>query len=460
MRRHGRGLVAALEQEEIEVELQEDQVQEELPSDVDLGAEFTEVDNSGGEAIVTDLDSVEEVSDALESIYDVFHEAAGNGGFKIENAAAVNVAVESMLNTIGIKSDNKLIALESLNSTSERVVAVQFAMEGIADHIKNTWNAIIDGIKKLFAWMKEFYKKIFLSSKKVLEKAISMKEDLLKKNIHPNKETFNKPHLFEVLNIEGEVPVNIDPHLKNINDIYASVVKSTVNIADAFKENIKEIYEIKKYPATKYVIVDEDGINNFSIPATKIYKAEPVSDPSLIDISFDKFVPSKLHAFKTPVLFGNKLLLGVVPITDIRDNYTFEYLHFIKSKLVNEKSDKTFDEKEIPVLTKDAAVVVLDAIISLCKTIMEFESKEKEIQKIKDQFIKDAEDLNRSFMVNKESPDGKYFNYAGKLAKFMSITIDQPISGMTSYCAKISRTLLEYVSASLKEYDAGTSVAA
>ena len=70
--------------------------------------------------------------------------------------------------------------------------------------------------------------------------------------------------------------------------------------------------------------------------------------------------------------------------------------------------------------------------------------------------------MYRMGIFEKENSDQSYsyFSDAGKIARYMATTIDQPISAMTSYCAKISRTLLEYVSASLKEYDAGTSVAA
>ena len=459
MRRHGRGLVAALEQEEIEVELQEDQIQEELPSDADLGTEFTEVDNGGGEAIVTELDSAEAVSDALESIYEVFHEAAGNGGFKIENAAAVNVAVESMLNTIGIKSDNKLIALESLNSTSERVVAVQFAMEGIIDKAKKVWDAVIAGIEKLFAWMKEFYNKIFFSTKKVLEKATKMQEEISKKDIPSTKLMFSKPHLFQTLNINGEVSVNMDADLNNVQSIYSSVVNTTLHVADVFKKNAHEIYTIEDTASSKNTGVNGVLISNFIIPALKISNSHQVSDPSSISDSFSQ-LKEKLSAFKTETLFGNKALLGVGPNTDLHGDDAFKLISDIQVKLIDVKVNKKNDNEEIPVLTKDSMLRVLNTIIELSKSILAFESKEKEIEKIKNQFVKDSKRLIGIFEKENSDQSYSYFSDAGKIARYMATTIDQPISAMTSYCAKISRTLLEYVSASLKEYDAGTSVAA
>ena len=101
MRRMIRGLVAAMEQEEIELDVLEDQTVEDLPIDGDPAIEINdqeiEQQNSNVESAIKELDSVGEVANALESIRDIFSAAADNGGFKIENAAVVNVAVESIL---------------------------------------------------------------------------------------------------------------------------------------------------------------------------------------------------------------------------------------------------------------------------------------------------------------------------------------------------------------------------
>jgi len=426
---------------------------------VDTNAvEIDDVENQI-DAASKEVDDVIEVSAALEAISNTFVESAKDGGFSKANINAINVSLQYLHKRIGF-TPSANIAIESFGSVGTRAAATTFALEGFKESIAKAWDALIAGIKRIFEWIAEFYNKIFNSAKQMNERAKKIKEQLTKVTDHPKEkdQKFKNSYLFKALNIDGEVPVNIDAPLKNISTVLESCIKVAVKNAVEFKGVINQYYDLK---TTKF---SPSSLYNFELPAAAIQHLETVKNPEDYGYDPSSFKEGVLKVGMMPEMPGHKILIVAANNTTINGRAAFAVLDKIDMRITDIKNGKELkDDADLPVLTLDAAKAVINSVIDITDKLIRYESEKDKINVVKKEFSGAATKLKIiDFLMPTE--DLKQIELHGYvrdlqiLTKYFARSLDQPIASMCGYCLKTSKALIEYVKQSLKFYGTGTDL--
>lgn len=166
MRYEMNGLIAAME--EID--------NEPVAVDADEAVELVETVADDSAVVQADADevgiSVSQMEDAvqageeLEDIADVASEAVESGEGLDETAAEVaSIAIESIRNRLGIRSESRLVpATESFGNVNTRVMSTRLIVEGIGDTLKRIWAAIKAAAARIWEKIKSFFVGLFNSA--------------------------------------------------------------------------------------------------------------------------------------------------------------------------------------------------------------------------------------------------------------------------------------------------------
>lgn len=174
-----RGLFAVMENENIgPVEAPQDERVVELEEQVAQGevAEASQEVESAADTVDEAVAAIEELSE----VADVMADATEGGEGLTEDAAEIaEVAVEAICARLGYKPSKKPIpSMEAFGSTSSRLDATKYAMEGIADTIRNIWNAIKGFFSRIWEGIKGLWARLFDANVKSKKRAESVAEKL------------------------------------------------------------------------------------------------------------------------------------------------------------------------------------------------------------------------------------------------------------------------------------------
>jgi phiKZ-like phage internal head proteins len=152
------GFVLAMEEDGEDAGVQAVELVPETQAEVEVASgEVSEQTND-----IADLDgataSAETDAETLEDVATTMQESVESGEGLDETAAKVaDIAVESIMARLGIKSATKVIpSLENFGSKSSRVAATKIALEGVMDKVKQIWQAIVNALKSLGAKIVSF----------------------------------------------------------------------------------------------------------------------------------------------------------------------------------------------------------------------------------------------------------------------------------------------------------------
>jgi hypothetical protein len=125
----------------------------------DAGAELSEIEGA--------IDVTSSAIDGMEALHDAVEECQKNGGLDSQAAALLNVAVESVMRPFGGTTSKSMPALESYEGDGGRATATGFALESIADTLKNMWEAIVGMMVKAAAAVKAWFIEKFNKFKRI-----------------------------------------------------------------------------------------------------------------------------------------------------------------------------------------------------------------------------------------------------------------------------------------------------
>jgi len=423
---------------------------------VDTNAvEIDDVENQI-DAASKEVDDVIEVSAALEAISNTFVESAKDGGFSKANINAINVSLQYLHKRIGF-TPSANIAIESFGSIGTRAAATTFALEGFKESIAKAWDALVAGIKKVFEWIAEFYNKIFYSAKQMNNRAKVIKEQLGKITDQQKEKTFKNSYLFKALNINGEVPVNIDPFLINVAKVLESCIQMAIKNAATFKSTFSEYYDSKTF------MFDPSKLDNFELPAIAVPNSIKVSNSE--DYGYTIDTDSDIHLVRTDELPGKKALFAIVTNRNMQGRHAFSILNKIEMQINEIKDDKEIKNAEdLPVLTLEQANKVIDHVIEITNNLIRYEAEKDKINVVKNDFLRKAAGFKRFGNFLSLPSDTNQLQLHGhirdlqSLTKYFARSLDQPIASMCGYCLKTSKALIEYVKQSLKFYGTGTDL--
>ncbi len=174
----------------------EDELAATLPAPADeqvervqeLEEQVAQAEVAEGQAEVAEMaDTVEEAVTAIEELADVagvmedsIEEEGKEGEGLSEDAAEIaEVAVEAICARLGYKPAKKPIpSLEAFGSTSSRLDATKYALEGVADTIKKIWEAIKGFFSRIWEAIKGLWKRLIDASTRVKARAETLEGKL------------------------------------------------------------------------------------------------------------------------------------------------------------------------------------------------------------------------------------------------------------------------------------------
>ena len=170
-------------------------------------AEVTEMADIADEAVT----AIEELADVAEVMSDSIE--GGGDGLTEDAAEIAEVAVEAICARLGYKPTKKLMpSMEAFGSTSSRVEATKYALEGVSDTMKKIWEAIKGFFNRIWEAIKGLWKRLTDASlrvaarvKKLEEKAAAVKKDGLIPN--PEKK-YNAVKFCEAFNTKNAADIS------------------------------------------------------------------------------------------------------------------------------------------------------------------------------------------------------------------------------------------------------------
>jgi len=174
--RIGNGLIASME--DIDNDAPVDEL-ESAETAVAVADDSAEVQADGDEIGVTvsEVEDAVQAGEELEDIADVATAAVETGEGLDENAAELaSIAVESILNRIGVRSHTRLVpATESFGNSNTRLSSTKLIVEGIGDYLKKIWQAIKAAAARLWDKIRSFFAKLFNSAAQLSKLIASLK---------------------------------------------------------------------------------------------------------------------------------------------------------------------------------------------------------------------------------------------------------------------------------------------
>jgi len=433
MRKHVKGLVAAMEEES--------RIAEQTMPEVEPAAETVEndlieisEDAAEGEQAEAEMEEAGEVSEALEAMHEVMAKAAANGGLDRHGAQLASIAIDHLYKRIGIKS-NAMPALESFGGTSSRVGATQIAMEEIKSNLKKIWDAIVVAVKKSIEWIKATFMKVFDAATKLddrSKKLLAMAEKTtgaLKKDSKIENETIAK-----AISVGGKVAANATAS-GVLKDTGKAVFSTIADLSGKKGDEIASVLEAAdtSIPADW---LDKMGTDLGPAPGTK-----PISNGK------DYGAPEGTRAAISNELPGNRAIFTVMA-GEGKSGAEAVIAH--QTKLIQFNKEQGEVSATLPVLSVNDAKEVITDIAELVKEILAYKAKVDAISKIKERIVKAADKLSK-----REPKEGEKekLQTVEKVVRTSASQLDAPMAEFSIYGLKTGNAFLQYAELSLKQYE-------
>lgn len=152
-------------------------------------AEAAEAADAAEEVEAT-TDAVEEGADTaetIEAVADKMEATLPEGGMDEGSAAALEVAVEHLLESAGFRKRKAFPALEAFGKVESRAEATRIALEDIREKAGKIWAQIVEAIKKAIAAVKSFFEHAFNAGQRyeARAEAIAKKASTMKTHATP-----------------------------------------------------------------------------------------------------------------------------------------------------------------------------------------------------------------------------------------------------------------------------------
>jgi hypothetical protein len=391
----------------------------------------TELDTASAQ-----IDNIGGAGDAVVAITDVCADAIKDGGFTKEEANLINVAVEELCNSIGVKHTSN-VSLEQFANVN----TASMALESFGETIAKIWRALMDAIGRAITWITDMYIKLFVSARSLNSKAKSLKEKAGKLGGAPKEKEFNSSSLANSLSIEGKVPQHIEGHLNNLKDtLKNSITANTKNVA-VFKTTLKTYY------SGEYLVwLRTDKIDGFQLASTDFPGSKTVANSEQYGIGD---VPDTLKASISNELLGGKAILCLTPKQNVTGDDAYAVVDKVGCKFISMPKNENKSDV-VSVLSTGEINGLIGSVIEITDALMAFESKEKEIRALKKDFLRSAEGLRVTLFSDSNAK--KYFPKCQKITRFMARLLDEPITSVCMHSLRTSKYSLDYASKSMSQY--------
>lgn len=356
MSKLGRGLVAAMEDDEVVEPVQEVMVPE-TEKEVEVASNDVETQEAEIAEVVTAVEEAEVDAETLGEIQGVMAETVETGeGVGADTAAIAGVAVEAICTRLGIKSKQKVIpGNEAFGEKKTKLQATKVAIESIGETITKIWKAIMAALKQVWEKVKSFVVGLLKNRTLLLKHLESLKAKIA--SIDPAAEKAEeelKGSVAKAFSIDGKASFATAEKIMGDSE---KLIKAT-NIGAAHSQNM----------TAKLINIEGDGPD--------INKAAK----ELIDNILSSFSPlgevkSKTEGKEDEIVvhygnlaFGKSIGLNYTEGEKVTINLTVE--------------ENTALAESAEALTKEQMTKLLDQAITLVKNLQEVEKSQKDLANI------------------------------------------------------------------------------
>ena len=369
-RRISAGLVASLESEQnLEpapgegLPVEEAQV---LETRAQVAEESFRIFASEQEGVVLQdqIENTVEAGEDLEALSDIAAGAADEGGLDRAGAEVLTEAVDNAAAKAGIDSDSvNMPAAESFGGRTSRVTATQLAVEGIGDQIKKIWQAIIDGMKKAWEWIKDHWFKLFGGYEKLKSRAEAIEKKASGTSGKATETKIEDGGLYKALVIGGKIAAVGD---------FEGMKKAAAEITEATKKMVEG-------PGEKFIEVAEDAQAKLS---SFEFKSSMLSIGGYKDTDGQGQAGNDMKWIVSPELPGAKALYMRVPSKDVVGVPAIDALGKMKWKL--DKSNMKAGEitqTSLPTLSTNDAESIAKVIAQIAEEMIAFRKPSEKVIK-------------------------------------------------------------------------------
>lgn len=225
-------------------------------------AEVAEMADIADEAVT----AIEELADVAEVMSDSVED--GGDGLTEDAAEIAEVAVEAICARLGYKPAKKLMpSMEAFGSTSSRVEATKYALEGIQDTMKKIWEAIKGFFNRIWEAIKGLWKRLTdaatrtaARAKKLEEKVAAAKKDGLVADPEKKYDAVKFCKAFNSKNVSG-ISMAAVAVLYNHSDVLEKMPDLNASLTTIF-EKIEKAETEKEVTSALSKIANDQALAN------------------------------------------------------------------------------------------------------------------------------------------------------------------------------------------------------
>lgn len=433
-----KGLVAAMEAQD-DVMIGDDTVP---AAD---SAESSMLEMAESEQEVTDgldaIDSAESDSGDLAAIADVMETSVENGGMDETSAKLAEVAVESIYARMGVTKVKAMPSMESFGAKGNRVAATKVALETIKEQLKNIWDAIIAAIQKMTNWIKTFFAKLFDANLKLGKRAGELKTMVDGITVDKGKNaTIPAGSFGKSLATGGKL--NTDGLIATMDTLEKDVKASgnQVGVINSFLSQSAKLTE---------AVTTKEAFNTLSYFTLKKENYKQVGVAEGFNAAKDN-----IGQFRSEELPGNR---AIIMDCAVDQNVTGE--EAVKAILAtkfrvgmfNSKAAKT-EIEVLPTLSKANMEKIVAVVSETSKAVEGNKKIVNELEKARDAFVAEIKKLKTA--ATEDKTVGARAGKIQKLATALNRISTEAVTTINSVAVSVSKSALDYVEKSAKEYKA------
>jgi hypothetical protein len=445
MRRMTRGLVAAMENEDLTntPTATDENAVEVAEAGADLADDVVEIVDAvvEGDTDQAEVEEATDVAEALESIADAVGVAAQNGGLNQDAARAIGIAVQHMYDRVGLEAQ-AMPALESFGSSSQRISSTSLAMEDIKEQAGKIWAAIVAAVQKAIKWAQDFYNKIFGAAEKLSKRADALQTRAEGINGKAKEASFENEKLVKALHVGGKVS-GVAQELGKLETLAKDVLSTTtITWTVALGEDL-----VKK--------MDAEGAEKSFVEGFELHSGGMIGKAvsNAEGAGFGEPVAG-LTLYRSDELPGGLAIVGAGASSDLKGEAAVEAFRGTGQKVGPfDPKAKAPAEKKVTTLQTREMVEICKKVANLADAIRKYRDAAGKLNDVKKKFEGAASKLSKKVSgAEGEARDG--LRAMAKVAgKFPSL-VDQPGASFSAYVLNTGKAALDYVEASAKQYSA------
>lgn len=421
------GLVAALENEDLELPVEGEAADSAESSMLEMNEAAADVDAG--------TDAVEQTSadaEQLDAIADTMEASEETGGLDETSAAIAEVAVEAIYARLGVTRRKPLPAMESFGSSSTRLRSTKLAVEGIREMASKAWAAIVEFCKKIKDFFVRLWKFITDSAYRNEERAKKLAAKSGKIGSTPKEKEIAAGSFAKALTTGGKFEAGkIATGLEEIGT-YIGNSKMQVDTLQAANKNAADSQ------TTKW------SVDSFKRSAT----GKEISTEQKPRTGF-KF----LGFSDSAEMLGGVAVVDEVPDGEKSGKEAYELWSERRIHTVVSKAGEGFKAEKVATASPAEQKQIADGVVKLVKGVKEAQTAIKQATSLLDEAIKIATAASKG--DNQEGAEDR----SKLIRKYMTSNINAVVKGtkdMGTFGVKASKAALDYVEKSQAQYSANS----